>query len=312
MHEKTPRLGNQVAVDAFAVDTVGIRANRRHCHQLIIVTRRHEHEVPCPGQQLEVRRLRQFARQRCGVLVDGHQFVAIAAVKQHRHMHVGQRVTTEHQTQWRHQHQRVDARVGLRLQVVTVDHQLAFGGAGIVVFRALLAIAAQAVEVRLGARQDQRGFAASGITDNPHLVDVDERRQHRVAQGGGDRFGNLNWPAIQVAHGAEAAVILVVIAGVQHRNYHKPLAGQRGGQVVQGQRRASVAMRQQQHRESADGDLGVFGGGHVVRAYLRGLLSVGRGVKRDGFHRLRIQRVEKSHAMKAHTPMWVRRRGGLH
>jgi hypothetical protein len=81
--------------------------------------------VPCPGQQFEVRRGRQLARQRRGVFVDGHQFVAVAAVEQHRHVHIGQGVATELQAQRRHQHQRMHARIGHRLQVIAVDDQLA-------------------------------------------------------------------------------------------------------------------------------------------------------------------------------------------
>jgi MFS family permease len=50
VHEEAPRFRDQVTVDAFAVDTVGIRANRWHGQQLVTVTRRHEHKVPGPGQ----------------------------------------------------------------------------------------------------------------------------------------------------------------------------------------------------------------------------------------------------------------------
>jgi hypothetical protein len=50
-------------VDVFAIHAVGVGAQRRHGADLLFVARRHEHEVPCPGQQFEVRRGRQFARQ---------------------------------------------------------------------------------------------------------------------------------------------------------------------------------------------------------------------------------------------------------
>ena len=75
-------------------------------------------------------------------------------------MHVGQGVTAKHQAQRGHQHQRMNTRVGLRLQVVAVHYQFALGGAGVAVFRTFLAVATQAIEVRLGTGQDQRGFTA--------------------------------------------------------------------------------------------------------------------------------------------------------
>ncbi|MNR45869.1 hypothetical protein D3C85_1647630 [compost metagenome] len=106
--------------------------------------------MPRASQQLEVRRNRQFARKRRSVFVERHQFVAITAVKQHRHMHVGQRVTAELQAQRCHQHQGMHARVGHRLQVVAVDDQFALGVAGIVVVGTLLTIATQPIQVRRG------------------------------------------------------------------------------------------------------------------------------------------------------------------
>ena len=81
---------------------------------------------------------------------------------------------------------------------------------------------------------------------------------------------------------------------------------------MQGQWRTGVAVGQHQHRKAADGDLGVFGGGDVIGAQRSAVFIVGRRIKRDGLHRLLVQRVEKRHAMEAHTPMGVRRWGGVH
>ena len=213
-------------MNPFAVDTIGIGADARHCRQLITVARGHEYKVPCPGQQLEVRRLWQFARQGGGVFVHCHQLVAIATVEQHWHMHVRQGMAAKHQAQRRHQHQRMDARVSLGLQVVAINHQLALGGARVAVFGAFLAVAAQTFEIRLGARQDQCRFATGGITDDADLIDIDKGRQHRIGQGGGDRLGYLDRPAIQITHGAQAAVVLIVVAGMQDRHHYEPLTHQ--------------------------------------------------------------------------------------
>ncbi len=136
-------------MNVLPVDAIGIGAQRGHDHDLLVIARRHEDEVPCPGQQFEVRRGRQFTRQCRGVLVDSHQLVAIAAVEQHRHMHIGQGVAAELQAQRRHQHQGVDARISHRLQVVAVDNQFALGVARIAVVRALLAVSAQTIQVRV-------------------------------------------------------------------------------------------------------------------------------------------------------------------
>ena len=91
-------------MNVFAVNAIGISTQRRHDDDLLVVARCHEYKVPCPGQQLEVRRDWQLARQRHRVFVDGHQIVAVTAVKQHGHVHIGQRVATELQAQRRHQH----------------------------------------------------------------------------------------------------------------------------------------------------------------------------------------------------------------
>ncbi len=81
---------------------------------------------------------------------------------------------------------------------------------------------------------------------------------------------------------------------------------------MQGQRRTGVAMGQHQHRETADSDLRIFRRLHMIATHPGGVLKVGGRIERDGFHRLQIQRVEKTHAVKAHTPMRVRRRGSVH
>ncbi len=81
---------------------------------------------------------------------------------------------------------------------------------------------------------------------------------------------------------------------------------------MQGQRRAGIAVGQHQHRETPDRHLGIFAGRHMVGAQRGSALGIGRGIEGDGFHRLRIQRVEKTHAMKPHTPMGVRCRRGVH
>ena len=81
---------------------------------------------------------------------------------------------------------------------------------------------------------------------------------------------------------------------------------------MQRQRCAYVAVGQHQHGEAANGDLGVFSGCDVIRPQLRAVVIVGRGIERDGIHRLLIQRVEKGHAVQPHTPMRVRRWRGVH
>jgi hypothetical protein len=47
----------------------------------------------------------------------------------------------------------MDARIGHRLQVIAVDDQFALSVAGVTVIRALLAVTAQAVQIRLRARR---------------------------------------------------------------------------------------------------------------------------------------------------------------
>ena len=122
------------------------------------------------GYHLELRFHRQLAGQGVSVFVGEHQPVVFAAVQQHRHMHIGQGLAAKHQAQGCHQQQRVYPGVGNGHQVITVGDQLPFCGAGITVFGALLAVAAQAIQVRLGACQDQRSFATCRITDHPYLV----------------------------------------------------------------------------------------------------------------------------------------------
>ncbi|MNR13808.1 hypothetical protein D3C85_1302370 [compost metagenome] len=141
-------------------------------------------------------------------------------------MHVGQGVATELQAQRRHQHQGVDARIGHRLQVVAVDNQFALGVTGIAVIRALLAVTAQAIQVRGRAGQDQCGLATGRIANDPHLIGIDERRQHTIAQGRGNGFGNLDRPAVQVTQSTESAVVFGVVTGVNHRHHDKAFARQ--------------------------------------------------------------------------------------
>ncbi len=198
--------------------------------------------MPGPGDHPELRCHRQLACQGRDVLVGKYQLVAITAVHQYRHMHVGQGVTTEHQAQRRHQHQCMNARIGDRSQVIAIDDQLALCPAGIFVFRTLLTVVAQAIQIRLCARKNQRGLATSGVTNHSNLLCLDKRRQHRVAKGSGDGRGNLHRSTVEVAQGPQATVVLIVIARMQHSHDDKAFARQRGRQVMQGERRTGIAM----------------------------------------------------------------------
>ncbi|MNN83760.1 hypothetical protein D3C81_2008440 [compost metagenome] len=111
-------------------------------------------------------------------------------------MYTRQGLATEFEAQGRHQHQGVNPWIGHRLQVVSVGDQFTPGVAGVPVIGALLAVATQPLQVRGGARKNQRGFATGGVTDYPDLIGMDERRQQRVGQGGGDGCGNLDRTAV--------------------------------------------------------------------------------------------------------------------
>ena len=206
----------------------------------------------------------------------------------------------------------MDAWIGHRLQVIAVDDQFPPGVAGVTVIRTLLAVTAQAVQVRSRTGQNQCRLASGRVTDDAHLISIDERRQHAVAQGRSDGFGNLDRPPVQIAQGAETAVILGVVAGVNHRHHHKTLARQRGGEVMQGQRGSGVAVGQHQHGESADGDFRVFTRLDGVTLESAGMFLFARWVEGDGTHRLQVQRVEKLHLVVADAPVRMRRRGGVH
>ena len=79
---------------------------------------------------------------------------------------------------------------------------------------------------------------------------------------------------------------------------------------MQGQGRSGIAVGQHQHREAADGDLGIAGGADPVTLQLAGVLDTGGRVKSDGAHRLLVKGVEKVQLMKADAPMRVG--SGLH
>ena len=204
------------------------------------------------------------------------------------------------------------ARIGHWLQIVAVDDQFTLGVAGIMVIRAFLAVAAQTIQIRLRAGENQRGFATGRITNDPDLISIDERREHRVAEGRGDCFGNLDRPPIQIAQGAEAAVVFGVVAGMNHRDHHKALACQRGGEVMQRQRRSGVAVRQHQHRKTTDGHLGVSAGLDGVTLKQAAMFAVAGRIEGDGAHRLQIQRIEECHFVVTDTPDRVSPGRGMH
>ncbi|MCY1457609.1 hypothetical protein D9M71_749170 [compost metagenome] len=75
-------------------------------------------------------------------------------------MHIGQGVPAKLQAQRRHQQQGMDTRVRHRLQIITVNNQLTLRIAGVAVIRAFLAVAAQAIQIRCRAGEDQRRLPA--------------------------------------------------------------------------------------------------------------------------------------------------------
>ncbi|MNP65346.1 hypothetical protein D3C76_1609290 [compost metagenome] len=107
-------------------------------------------------------------------------------------------------------------------------------------------------------------------------------------------------------------MVFGVVARMNHRHHHKTLAGQGRGQVVQGQRRAGVAMGQQQHRKPADSDFGVFAGFDVVPLKQAGMFLGARRIEGNGTHRLQVERVEKAQFVITDAPVRMRRRRGVH
>ncbi|MNL16130.1 hypothetical protein D3C87_1371560 [compost metagenome] len=81
---------------------------------------------------------------------------------------------------------------------------------------------------------------------------------------------------------------------------------------MQGQRGTGVSVGQHQHREPADGDLGVLPRFDGVTLELAGVLPITGRIEGDGAHRLQVQRVEKSHLMEADAPVRMRCRRGVH
>ncbi|MCY1433571.1 hypothetical protein D9M71_496020 [compost metagenome] len=208
-------------------------------------------------------------------------------------------MAAEHQAQRGHQHQRLDPRVRLGQKVVAVGDQFALGATGVEVVRALLAVIAQALQVRLGAGQDQGRLPPRRIADHPHLLGVDIRGQAAITEGGGNGFGNMQRPAVQIAERPQAATVLVVVARVQDRDHDKALPGQRCRQVMQGQRRSGIAMGQHQQGETPRGNLRFLAGGDPVATEAALVRTADGRVEHQRFHRLQVEGVEKGHAVVA-------------
>ncbi|MNR48801.1 hypothetical protein D3C85_1680870 [compost metagenome] len=99
---------------------------------------------------------------------------------------------------------------------------------------------------------------------------------------------------------------------MDHRHHDEPLARQRGGEIVQGQRGSGVAMGQHQHRETTDGDAGIFAGFDGIALEYAGVFLVAGRIEGDGTHRLQVQRIEEAHLMEADAPVRMWRRCGVH
>ena len=81
---------------------------------------------------------------------------------------------------------------------------------------------------------------------------------------------------------------------------------------MQGQRRASVAVGQHQHREAAQGDSRVLSSLDLIPLKGARMFDAGRRIKGNRPHRLQVQRVEKAQVMVADTPVRLRCRRGVH
>ncbi len=176
------------------------------------------------------------------------------------------------------------------------------GLAGVGVTWALLAVAAQAFKVGPRARKDQRGLATGGIANHPDLAIIQVRREQSVVSRRCDRGADLQRPAIEVAEGAQAAMVAVVVAGMDHRHHHEALSGQAVGQVMQGHRAAGVSMGDHQQRELAHGYRCLFGDtGLVALDAYRARLAAG-GVERQGLHGLCVHWVDQGQPVQSGHP----------
>ncbi|MNE58082.1 hypothetical protein D3C80_1530940 [compost metagenome] len=176
------------------------------------------------------------------------------------------------------------------------------GLAGVGIAGALQAVLAQTVQVGLRPRHDQRRFAPRRITDHTDLAIVQVGPQQRIVTGRRDRGADLQRPAIQVAEGTQPAVIARVVTRVHDRHHHEPLARQSGGQVMQGQRAAGIAVGEHQQRELPQRYRGFFGDIDRVAVDTAAAGGANGRVKRQRLHGLVIDGVGQGHVVQAGDP----------
>ncbi|MNT21322.1 hypothetical protein D3C72_1566580 [compost metagenome] len=197
----------------------------------------------------------------------------------------------------------MDARVGFGTQVGTIGDQHTVGLAGIGVERPLQAITAQALKIGLSAGQYQGGFTPRRVTDHAHLVTTDIRSQQRVGKGCGNRGTDLQWSPIKVAQGAQAAVIVGVVARMGNRHHHKTATRQCTGQIMQGQRRTGIAVRQHQQWVAANGNRRTFIAINPIAVNAADARGAAGRIERQCVHRPPIQRVGEDQTVQADVPV---------
>ncbi|MNP75262.1 hypothetical protein D3C76_1722940 [compost metagenome] len=89
-----------------------------------------------------------------------------------------------------------------------------------------LAVIAQTLQIGLRPGQDQGRLPARRITNHANLPGINIGRQASITECGGNGFGNVQGPPIQIAERTQAAAVLVVVTRMQDGDHDKALARQ--------------------------------------------------------------------------------------